>query len=245
MSGTWSSTEIAGKRADVFEPSSPRPGRAVIFLHGHGRETLVDKPDYTQQFELHGLRCVCPQGGRAWWLPFICPDFDQQLTAFDFVRENVVEWIHRTWNVEPPHIGLLGISMGGQGALQLAYRHGRQFPIVAALAPTIDFHRVYGEGLPLDEMFESAELARQQTAILHLHPLNWPRHQFVACDPADATWLPDSERLASKLFSSGIAFESDFETSRGGHNWDYFSAMAEETVTFLADAFDREDRRLV
>ena len=116
---------------------------------------------------------------------------------------------------------------------------------MAALAPTIDFHRVYGEGLPLDDMFESAELARQQTAILHLHPLNWPRHQFIACDPADATWLADSERLASKLFSSGIAFESDFETTHGGHNWTYFNAMAGKAVTFLADAFDREDRRLV
>ncbi len=245
MSGNWSSTEIAGKRVDLFEPSAPKPGRAVIYLHGHGRETLVDKPDYTQQLEQHGLRCVCPHGGRSWWLPFVCPDFDEQLTAYDFVQENVVGWIHENWQVEPPHIGLMGISMGGQGALQLAYRHGRQFPIVAALSPAIDFHRVYGEGLPLDDMFESAEFARQQTAILHLHPLNWPRHQFIACDPADEVWIDSGLRLASKLSSSGIAYESDFETSFGGHNWIYFSAMAEKVVTFLSESLDREERRLV
>lgn len=245
MNGNWKSIEIAGKRADVFEPSAPVPGRAVIFLHGHGGETLADKLEFTSQLERHGLRCVCPHGGRAWWLPVVCQEFDPELTAFDFVRRHVVGWIRESWEVEPPHIGLFGVSMGGQGVLQLAYRHGREFPIVATLSPVIDFHRVYGEGLPLDSMFESAEIARQQTAILHLHPLNWPRHQFIACDPADEVWRSSGERLASKLSSSGIAFESDFTTSCGGHSWQYFNAMAEKVITFLADSLDREDRRLV
>ena len=67
-------------------------------------------------------------------------------------------------------MGLTGISMGGQGVLQLAYRHPRTFPVVAALAPAIDFHQWYGRGLPLDEMFDSREAARQATALLQIHP---------------------------------------------------------------------------
>jgi S-formylglutathione hydrolase FrmB len=152
-----------------------------------------------------------------------------------FLRERVVPYIGERWSVAPPHIGLLGISMGGQGALQLAYRYGREYPVVAAISPAVDFHNWHGRGLPLDEMFASKEAARQATATLQLHPLNWPRHQLLVCDPADADWFEGVERLASKLYSSGIPFERDFETTAGGHSWDYFNQMAATAVGFLAE----------
>jgi S-formylglutathione hydrolase FrmB len=75
--------------------------------------------------------------------------------------------------------------------------------------------------------------------------LNWPRHQLVVCDPSDAAWIPSSERLSSKLYSSGIPFESDFETSNGGHSWDYFNVMAPRVVKFVSEALDSESMRIV
>ena len=109
----------------------------------------------------------------------------------------------------------------------------------------MDFQDWWGRGLPLDDMFDSQEAARQQTAILHLQPLNWPRHQLIVCDPGDADWIHSSERLASKLYSSGIPFESDFETSNGGHSWDYFDVMAPRMVKFVSEALDSESMRIV
>jgi hypothetical protein len=53
-------------------------------------------------------------------------------------------------------------------------------------------------------MFASPEDARQETAILKIHPLNWPKHQFVVCDPRDEYWFESAERLSLKLHSSGI-----------------------------------------
>ena len=38
--------------------------------------------------------------------------------------------------------------------------------------------------------------------------------------------------------------KSDF-TSAGGHTWDYFNRMAEPTVRFVAEALDKESRRLL
>ncbi len=160
-----------------------------------------------------------------------------------YLREQVVPWISEQWNVAPPLIGLLGISMGGQGALQLAYRHAREFPVVAAISPAVDFQNLIGQGLPLDEMFTDVEAARQQTVTLQLHPLNWPRHQLFVCDPTDLAWHEGAERLASKLASMGIPFEDDLETSAGGHSWDYFRAMAERTVGFIAKSLEKESRR--
>jgi pimeloyl-ACP methyl ester carboxylesterase len=239
--GTWSTIEIAGKPADVFEPSQPSADpRAILFLHGHGQERLVNNSVFTGEFERHGLCVVCPQGKRSWWLDRVSTEFDPVITPMDYLRNSVVPFIGDHWNITPPAIGLLGVSMGGQGVLQLAYRDARRFPVVAAISPAIDFHRVYGQGLPLDEMFSSAEEARQETAILKIHPLNWPKHQLLVSDPKDEHWFESSERLSLKLHSSGIPFESDFQTSAGGHSWRYFNHMAGKVVKFLAEALEQE-----
>ena len=58
----------------------------------------------------------------------------------------------------------------------------------AAIAPAIDFHlgmrhgHDWADGELFDtlwEIFDEPEQARQETAILHVHPLNWPRHQWL------------------------------------------------------------------
>lgn len=235
MSGRWEEVTIDGKRADVFQPSNlPKPATCgVLFFHGHGRVTLKDNDTYTSHFEEADWPVVCPHGERSWWLDRICSEFDQTRSPIAYVRESIVPYFQAEWGIAPDGIGLLGISMGGQGALQLAYRHAREFPTVVAISPVIDFHKMYGQGLPLDDMFDSAEAARQQTVPLHLHPLNWPRNQLIVCDPTDTECFDGVERLASKLYSSGIPFESDLKTTVNGHHWDYFNHMAKPAIEFL------------
>ncbi len=239
----WTTIEIAGKSADVFEPFGPGPYPfAVLHLHGHGLETLTHKPEFTAELERHSLPAICPHGQRSWWLDRVCQEFDPHVTPLSYLRNSVVPYMTERWGVQPPGIGVTGISMGGQGALQLAYRFPRQFPVVAAIAPAVDFHTWHGRGLPLDDMFATPESARQETATLHVHPLNWPQHQLIVCDPADVDWFEGCERLASKLYSMGIPFEGDFETSDGGHSWDYFNAMAPRVMSFVAERLQKVAR---
>lgn len=245
IAGTWSQVEIAGKTADVYEPAAPAdPSQVVLHLHGHGLETLKDNPVYSAELERHGLRAICPHGQRSWWLDVVCREFDDKLTPLAFLREHVVPFITERWDVRPPAIGLTGISMGGQGVLQLAYREPRRFPVVAAISPAVDFQNWHGQGLPLDEMFSSPESARQRTVTLEVHPLNWPRNQLIVCDPADEEWFEGVDRLTMKLSSIGIPFESDLATSAGGHSWDYFNRMARPVLEFVAERLEQESRRI-
>lgn len=239
----WSRIEIGGKSADIFEPRTPSPQNfAVLFLHGHGLNTLRDNPVFTAEFERCGLRCVCPLGQRSWWGDRVCREFDAEVTPIQFLRELVVPWMADRWGTRPPGIGLLGVSMGGQGVLKLAFGYPKDFPVVAALAPTVDFYLWYGLGLPLDEIYPDQEAARQDTVTLWLHPLNWPRQMFLACDPDD-DWFDSVDRLASKLSSSGIPYERELSIRRGGHSWDYFNHLAPRVVGFIAERLDQEGRR--
>lgn len=232
---TWTTIHLAGKSADCFAPancSSPKP---ALFLHGYDGVTLKDNSQYTAEFERYGLQVICPHGPRCWWTDVVAPSFDPGISPVQFLANEIPRFFEQAFGQTPAAIGLFGVEMGGQGALQLAYRHSRTFSVVVAISPKVNFEEWHGHGTSLDELFPDAEAARQATAILHIHPLNWPKRQLLLCDPADIYCRDGVQTLASKLSSSGIPFDEDFRTSHGGYGWQYANAMAGRVVSYLAE----------
>ena len=244
----WGRELVAGHEVEIFEPAAASEhGYVVIYLHGVHVQTLGENATYTREFAQHGLRAIAPITGRSWWADRICPEFDVHMTAERYVLDCVLPFIRDRWGAEPPRIALLGTSMGGQGALRFSFKYPDRFPIVAALAPAIDYQLRYYEEEEgtLAEMYDSPEAVRQDTATLHVHPLNWPRNMWFSCDPADQRWHESADRLRSKLVALGIPHESDLETTAGGHTWDYYNHMAAKAVGFLVERLERERLRLV
>jgi S-formylglutathione hydrolase FrmB len=246
MSGSWTQVEIAGKAADVYEPSgAARPRFGVLYLHGSGLETLRDKPGFTRLFEQHRLACVCPHGQRSWWTDRVCSAFDPVMTTERFLLDRVAPYFKERWNLAPPALGIMGISMGGQGALRLAFKYPDFFPVVAGISPALDYHDRYGQGPPLDDLYDSKEQCRQDTALMHVNPYQAPPQVFFCIDPEDAEWYRGCDRLHEKLNALGVAHAVDLMTQAGGHSWDYFNHMAERALSFLVMGLEQEGRRLV
>ena len=247
ISGNWTEELIAGKPCDVFTPAQRHSqGYVVLYLHGVHLNRLHDKAPFMAAFEQHGLAVVSPITQRSWWTDKICPEFDSKLTAEQHVLRNVLPFIETRFGIVPPNIALLGTSMGGQGALRFAYKHPNKFPVSAAISPAIDYYkRFHHPDDTLPQMYEDPEAARQDTALLHVHPLNWPRHQFFCCDPADYPWWDSADRLRMKLSSLGVPFDCDLETTGGGHSFDYYGRMAPRALKFIVDSLEAERRRLV
>jgi S-formylglutathione hydrolase len=243
MSGAWSTLDIAGKSADVFDPPIA-PRSALIYLHGVGQETLAGRREYTDLFAEFNLGCVVPPGGYTWWSDRPLPEYDVNRTAEQYLRRDVVPYVSQRWAISPQAIGLFGVSMGGQGALRLAFRYPDEFPIVAAISPAIEYHEWYGQGNSLDVMYESKEQARQDTATLHVHPSHYPPHIFFCCDPDD-DWHRGADRLHEKLSALGVLHECDLTTRAGGHTWDYYNAVAGRVIGFLRKGLAEESRRLL
>src|SRR5262245_14917766 len=134
MSGTWATATIDGKAADTHEPPA-RPRFGVLYLHDAGQTTLAGNPTYTRLLAENNLACVCPHGGPSWWTDRVCPEFDPATTAEKYLLQSVVAFFQERWGIGARAIGLLGVSMGGQGALRLAFKHPDVFPVVAAISP--------------------------------------------------------------------------------------------------------------
>jgi S-formylglutathione hydrolase FrmB len=249
----WSVIEVGGHPCELHAPPDPLPDRALVYLHGVRERWLQDMPALTARGEEHRLPVIAPRTGRSWWLDRIVPAFDRGVTPERFVVDAVRGEVARRFGVAPPGIALVGTSMGGQGALRIAYRHPAVFPVAAAVAPAIDFHQAMREAGDRDDgeyydtlwqLFGDVERARQETAILHVHPLNWPRHQFFASDPADVHWHDGATRLHSKLVALGIPHTARLEPHGGGHSVAFYDAVAPALIRFVLDALDQEARRL-
>ena len=246
MTGTWSRVDIAGKPADVYDlAASTKPRFGILHLHGAGLETLTDRPAFTRLFDELRLVCVCPHGQRSWWGDRVCAAFDPQVTPERYLLQSVVPFFRERWGIAPRGIGIQGISMGGQGALRLAFKYPNIFPVVAAIAPAIEYHELYGQGMPIDDMYDSKEQCRQDTAPMHIHPSKYPPHIFFAIDPTDAAWFRGNDRLHEKLSALGVPHEIDLTTRAGGHSWDYFNHMAARAVHFIQAGLEHESRRLL
>jgi S-formylglutathione hydrolase len=246
MSSTWTQESIAGKPADIYAPAgAERPRFGLLYLHPIGNETLRDRPAFTRLLDHYALPCVCPMAPYTWWTDRVLPSFDPVLTAERHVLANVLPYFAQRWKLGPRSIGLLGISMGGQGALRLAFKHPRLFPVAAGIASAIDYHEFYGQGFSLDEMYDSKEQCRQDTALMHIPPHDFPPHIFFCIDPEDADWVRGNDRLHEKLNALGVPHTMDMATSAGGHSWDYFNRMSEPAIRFVVEGLEKESRRLL
>lgn len=245
--GTWEQAQVGGHPVDVYVPPGHSGGGAVVlYLHGVHLNRLGDKAAFVAEFDRHRLPVVAPFTGRSWWTDRICTEFDPAVSAERHVLERVLPFIEARFGARAGRIGLWGTSMGGQGALKLAYKYPNVFPVVAAISPAIDYHLKVREGdETLSLMYEDDEQARQDTALLHIHPLNWPRHQFFCCDPADERWWNSADRLRMKLWSLGVPFECDLDTTGGGHGFEYYSIQAGKAIGFLAERLEKERLRVV
>jgi S-formylglutathione hydrolase len=246
VNGAWTTLALAGKTVDLYEP--PALGRsrfALVYLHSGEKESLRDRPALTRLLDELTLPCIAPHGDWSWWADRICPEFDTQLTAERFVVDQVVPEARRRWQPGPRGLGIAGISMGGQGALRLAFKHPELFPVVAGISSSLDYHEWYGQGTVLDTLYDSKEQCRQDTALMHIHPHHYPPHIFFCIDPDDARWYRGNDRLHEKLNALGIPHEVDLTTRAGGHAWSYFEHMSPRTLRFVAAGLEQESRRLL
>jgi pimeloyl-ACP methyl ester carboxylesterase len=238
---------VADHPCHVFEPTTRNPdGSTIVFLHDSDGAGLDGRAAYLEQFQRHGLTCIAPISGRSWWTERIWPDFDPALSAERYVMEHVLNYVAEQWGSRPPQMALLGIGMGGQGALRLSFKYPSRLPIAAAIAPALDYQVAYydEEEEALPAIYAEPEAARQDTAILHVHPLNWPRNTWFAADPDDERWYSGAERLKMKLSALGIPHDADLETTAAGRSIAYADLVAPRAVEYVVERLQRERCRI-
>lgn len=200
----------AGVKADVQLPWA-------LVLHGYGMDrqqwvkdgelpTLLD--NLIAQKQIPPMALLMVDGGKS---------FYQGPTERFLMQEllpNTAQW---GLSENPAQRALLGVSMGGFGAFNLAYHYPELF------ASSVSLSGYFANG-PQDQ-WQAARVAKIQ------HPL-------LYCGQQDHTSLQSNRQLQQRLQSQGLTLPIHY--AAGGHTWHYWQSIMPEAVTQLAGVIARQ-----
>jgi enterochelin esterase-like enzyme len=186
----------------------------LYMLHGGGGDKdewpayglIADADRSIQSKDLRPLIIVLPQGDLGYWVNWA----GDGPRWGDYVTHDVRRQVDATFRTLPDasHRAIGGLSMGGAGALQLAFNHPEIFQVVGAHSPSLHvddgtFSGIYGTG---------DDFAHREPIDLAANAPNIESLKIWVDAGEDDPWLERDEVLHANLDARGIA-----------HNWNVFS----------------------
>jgi len=238
-----------------YDGSPARRYPLLYFLHGlcddeqslvrFGGFHLVE--DLWEKGKLGEFLIVTPEGDAS----FYVKSRDGRVRYQDFFLQEFLPFIEHRYRVRPGrrNRGIGGISMGGYGALRIAFKFPERFgavsahsavlierlPAAVANTPPPPRLRILGQvfGAPPDAAFwernNPLSLARTGAALKGL------AIYFDCGTEDDYGFAPGAQALRRLLESRGIPHE--FHLYPGGHNWSYFAAHLAASLEFHSRVF--------
>jgi S-formylglutathione hydrolase FrmB len=167
------------------------------------------------------------------------------------------DFLPQVWLQSPradrSRLALAGLSMGGHGALTLAFRHPELFQAAAALSAVTDLAaHTGGQGLDaqlgLDRALGPAGPEGGHwrpfgaAGLWAADPSAWAgRPLFLGVGQNDRLTLDENRAFHRQLESLGLPHV--YQEKPGGHDWIYWSAELPVMVEFLASALGASNNR--
>jgi pimeloyl-ACP methyl ester carboxylesterase len=202
----------------------------IVVLHGYGNDhstalfgmTPVEALSLLMNNKpIKPLAMVTVDGGDGYWNPH--PGDDPMAMVVD---ELIPMCQRRGLGVAPRQIGLMGISMGGYGALAIAERYPRQVSAVAAISPAIWTSYDQARGANAGA-FSSAQSFTAGDVIAHVDNLQGIPIRIAS--GVDDPFHAGVEKLAAVLPASATI---DFIS--GCHTEPFFVSQEPPSLSFLS-----------
>jgi S-formylglutathione hydrolase FrmB len=217
-------------KAIVISPEGSKDAEqrypVVYLLHGHGGaydHWLKEVPLLKEMVDQFQMIIVCPDGGIGSW--YWDSPVDPAFRYETYIAQELVQQIDAHYPTIADRKGraITGLSMGGHGALYLAFRHQEVFGAAGSMAGGVDirpFPLQWDMAKRLGSQAEHPDRWEQHTVINMLHLLT-PRSLalFIDCGTEDF-FFKVNEQLHQKLSERNIPHT--YLTRPGGHNWDYW-----------------------
>lgn len=230
-------------KAIVITPDSYDTATAVpvvYLLHGYSgtfKSWLKEAPEIAEYADQHNMIIVCPDGRNSWY--FDSPE-DQHLKYEQYIATELVSWIDKHYNTieSPQGRGITGLSMGGHGALYLAFKHQEVFGAAGSMSGGVDL-RPFPQNWQLEE----------RLGPYAVYPTRWNEHSVVNmtyllkpqalaliidCGTADFFYKVNTA-LHEKLLERNIPH--DFISRPGSHNWKYWKNAIQYQLLFMKNFF--------
>ena len=202
-----------------------------------------EKADLHRLANLYNVIIVCPDGQDSWY--FDSP-VDPKMQFETYVSKELVEYIdsHYPTYANRYMRAITGLSMGGHGALFLAFRHPDVFWSCGSMSGNMDITQYPDKWHIKDRLGEFAgnEQVWRDHAVCNLvdqlkASTLQPAQNIIIDDGLNDIFIKNNIALHEQLVEKGI--DHDFTVRPGRHSWDYWVNSLDYHMMFFSKAFDR------
>jgi S-formylglutathione hydrolase FrmB len=230
----------------VIKPSQYKKNNVrfstVYLLHGYGgwySNWIIRVPELKNYADEFGVLIVCPDGGTASW--YYDSPVNSKMRYETYIFKEVPHYIDSAYRTiaDKDHRALTGLSMGGHGALFIAWKHPKIFGAAGSMSGVVD----------LSETKNKYELANVLGDSLHFAD-NWKNYSvlnlvetklsdslaLIIDDGTDDVFIEGNRKLHQKLLA--LKIPHDYTERPGKHSWDYWRYAVHFQLLFFRKFFD-------
>lgn len=242
---TYSVSMHKNIKAVVVEPDTYKASQhyAVLYLlHGFsgGYADWINKvPAIKTMADQYNILIVCPDGAFASWY-FDSPvlkDYKYET----YIATELVTWVDSHYATIKQRTGraITGLSMGGHGALYLAFKHQDVFGAAGSMSGGVDI-RVFPDSFGIEQVlgkYSQYPERWDQNSVVNLLYLLKPKSLAITfdCGYDDFMYVTNKE-LHEKLLERNIPH--DFTIRPGSHTWEYWANSLSFQMVFFDHYFN-------
>ena len=205
--------------------------------------------DWSKKADLHRLAdeykviIVCPDGQDSWY--FDSP-IDPTMQFETYVSKELVEYIDSHYRTIPNRYmrAITGLSMGGHGALFLAFRHPDVFWSCGSMSGNMDITQ-YPDSWHikdrLGELANNKQIWRDHAVCNLIDQVKnsnlKPAQNILIDEGLDDIFIKNNIAMHEQLVEKGI--DHEFFLRPGRHTWDYWVNALDYHMLFFDKAFAR------
>lgn len=228
-------------RPAAYDKSKTYP--VVYLLHGYSGnyadwiKKVKALPEYADRYN---IIIVCPDGNFSSW--YFDSPADNTWKYETYISRELVQWIDDHYSTIKSRTGraITGLSMGGHGALYLAFRHQDVFGAAGSMSGGVDlrpFPLNWDIAKRIGSYKDNPEQWEKNSVINLTHLLVKDALALVIdCGTGDFFYKVNVN-LHEKLLERNIPH--DFISRPGAHNWEYWENAVSYQLLFMSKYFKK------
>jgi len=216
----------------------------VYLLHGYSgwySNWIIRVPELKKYADQYRIMIVCPDGGYSSW--YFDSPIDSTMKYETYIGKEVPDYIdaHYATIKNRKARAITGLSMGGHGALFLAFRHSETFGACGSMSGGVDLNYSRNKFDIMKRIGDTISHADNWKKYMVMNVIeNYPKDSLaitVDCGISDELYTEANRNLHQKMLRLNILH--DYAERPGRHNWDYWRNSIQYQLLFFRKYFDR------
>ena len=223
---------------------STKPFPVVYLLHGFdgNYRNWVDLTTVEDLPDLYNFIIVCPDGDKDSW--YFDSPLDSNSQYETHIAEEVVNFTDRNYRTikSRDRRAITGLSMGGHGALFLAYRHHDVFGAAGSMSGGVDFRgskNKYNISKKIGSFDEYPERWDSLTVINNISNIKKAKLTIIMDCGVNDMFIGMNRAFHDSLLIAKVPH--DYIERPGTHGWQYWNIAVKYQMLFFNEFFNQDN----